>query len=200
MNVLILIFLLSSTTQSAFAGSLMDRHRERGEMADEIANANNGIVVDRDIQEQYLIEKDDEEKQRKERAALVKSGKIKPSTLDDLDDLYDPLDDGWILARKPKLDADNKLYLISGEVERRDGKLLYCTTQAPPDELLGSYFAINFTPKTKKPADLKDRLRIHGAVYIVGRYRRNLDYDTVAAGRRTMPIFDAVHVIIPEEE
>jgi hypothetical protein len=137
---------------------------------------------------------------REAHAEALKNGSISPESIYDLEDLYEYPEDGWDLAANPKLDADDGLYLISGLVERREKGLLLCATLAKPEKLIGDYFAVQINTDTIKPADIKNRLRINSRVYIVGKYNRNLEYNTVAAGQKIMPVLGAVHLIIPEDD
>lgn len=137
------------------------------------------------------------EKRREARAAALKNGRATAETIEDLEDLYSA-EDGWDLAANPKLDADKDIYLISGVVEKREAGLLLCATAPEEGKFRGSYFAVRMQPKTKKPADIKDRLRVNGQIVVVGRYVRNLEYNTIGAGQKIMPVLDAVHLVIPE--
>lgn len=134
-----------------------------------------------------------------ERAEAVRAKRIAPATIEDLEALYDP-DDGWDIAASPKVKPDRAQYVISGTVSRHvsDGILL-CETVPGKDEFIGHYFTVRFSKKTKKARDILDRMRIGGRLFVVGKYVANLNYQTVAGSWKVMPIFDADHLIVPDD-
>lgn len=148
--------------------------------------------------EQVRIEAEEleAEKKREDRAEDLKKGRVSPETIDDLEVLYDYPDDGWNLAAGPKLAADKEIYIASGVIEKQTNGLLLCRTVPSGEKIIGDYFAVRPNNKTKKNAYLKDA-RINGRIYVVGRYARNLEYKTVGAGQKIMPVLDAVHIILP---
>lgn len=156
-------------------------------------------AVDKAYDERIKAEDIQKEKNREERAEALRKGSVSPETIVDLNDLYESPEDGWDLAASPKLDADKEVYLISGIIEKRENGLLLCATLPAPEQLIGNYFAIRINAKTRKPTDIKDRLRINGRVFVVGRYVNNLEYNTAGAGQKIMPVLDAVHLVIPED-
>lgn len=132
-----------------------------------------------------------------ERAIAVRTGKIKASTIEDLQTLYDP-DDGWDIAQSPKLKADRERYIISGTIARAESDAMFiCQTVPGKDEFIGNYFGVRISGKTKKERDILERMRINGRLFVVGRYTANRKYFTVGGEQKVMPFFDADHIVVP---
>jgi hypothetical protein len=141
----------------------------------------------------------EDERKAEERAEAVRAKRIAPATIEDLEALYDPAD-GWDIAASPKVKPDRAQYVISGTISRNvsDGILL-CETVPEKEEFIGHYFTVRFSKKTKKSRDILDRMRIGGRLFVVGKYVGNLNYQTVAGAWKVMPIFDADHLIVPDD-
>lgn len=133
-----------------------------------------------------------------ERADAVRSKRIQPATIEDLEVLYDP-EDGWDISASPKIKPDRAQYIISGTITRHvSDAVLLCETVHEDGEFLGHYFTVRFSKKTKKARDILDRMRIGGPLFVVGKYIANLNYKTVAGAWKVMPIFEADHLVVPD--
>lgn len=210
LSIVVVLFLCASTGVHAspeaifnlFTGGLLSnetkkKEEEQQRYQDELKQRREALNAERERQDAELqAEYDRKEAAREARAGELKAGRIKPETIEDLEDLYEA-DDGWELANSPMLEGDKELYVVSGVIERPDAGVLLCATVPTQGKLRGDYFAVRMKPNTKKPADIKRSLRVNGRVFVVGRYMQNLQYDTVAAGRKIMPVLDAVHIIVP---
>lgn len=212
MRKIIAIFLLSSTAHAQAdilnilggigTAVLSQKEKQKTEQLQLKQEADWKAEKDRRIAEkqaeQVRIEAEEleAEKKREDRAEDLKKGRVSPETIDDLEVLYDYPDDGWNLAAGPKLAADKEIYIASGVIEKQTNGLLLCRTVPSGEKTIGDYFAVRPNNKTKKNAYLKDA-RINGRIYVVGRYARNLEYNTVGAGQKIMPVLDAIHIILP---
>lgn len=181
---------------TAVSNGLDKSDRER--KAKEYEDKQSQIEAERKRQaDEIEVQRAERERLKEEHTAAVISGAVQPSNTNDLIDLYAP-EDGWILAASPKIKADHDQYVISGKiVSQESDSLLLCQTIPGRGKYIGNYFAIRITKKTKKDKDILDRLRINGLVAVVGRYTRNINYQTVAAGMKVMPHLEADHLIIP---
>lgn len=139
----------------------------------------------------------EEERKAEERADAIRAKRIQPTTIEDLDTLYDP-DNGWDIAASPKLKPDRARYLITGRISRHvSDDVLICETFPDKGEYIGHYFTVKIYKKTKKARDILDRMRIGGELYVVGKYIGNFNYPTVSGAWSVMPIFAADHIIVP---
>lgn len=145
-------------------------------------------------------QREEDERNAEERAIAIRAKRIQPTTIEDLEALYEA-DDGVDVARSPKIKPDRAQYLITGKISRHVADdILICETIPEGDELIGHHFTVKIYKKTKKARDILDRMRIGGDLYVVGKYIANFNYQTVAGNWRVMPIFAADHIVVPEDD
>ncbi|CAG9163880.1 hypothetical protein [Cupriavidus pinatubonensis] len=150
------------------------------------------------------------ERKEKEAAALlalernvadIRAGRRKVGTLQEADAIYQP-QNGTPLASAPKVRPDGKTYFISGTIESPDSKAPAFTAIANGSKVAYQlaqawnhreylYFHVRL-PKEIEEIYF-DQAKVGQGFTLVGKYSANVDYETVAGQKKSMPVFEALY-------
>ena len=122
------------------------------------------------------------------RGEELRSGRIEIQGISDAALFYRAAN-GLSVMGNPKVQADNKYYVIQGFLERiEDGG----------DALLAkfgdNYARIVHVSASKQQVGLLDNLRAGRNFHVVGRYVNNVEYTTVIGASRVVPVFEAAYI------
>jgi len=116
--------------------------------------------------------------------AKIKSGKLPIKSKDDAIIFYSP-EDGSPIVTNPSLKGDNKYYIVSGKLERVEGKKYIAYSSNLFDT---AYFAFEMTGKGKT---YNSDFRIGKYYTVVGKFVESMSYTTVVGTTKYAAVFTA---------
>jgi len=170
------------------------------------------ILAEREASNRKLEMQEDEKKKleiEKQNAesldADLRAGRVKPTNIHQAAIAFSA-ENGYDLAKSPKIRPDGKLYALIGKITIADEKPefvahlslgkdndLVAKALNRSGEIETTYFSV------KVPKSLQnyyfDQARIGGGFDIVGRYISNFRYKTVSGQENTAPVFEAQYFV-----